>query len=258
MSGLDDAREVLALPLGPRPGSDTRIVVPAQLISIDTVTNRASVSVDGSQPISLPYDPSAVYTGYTTVMCLRNPFTGQVVDVLHPIGTQDDPPPVPDEPEASVIATATIVPTTSATWSAKYSRFGAWQPTLHGGPTTLYQGDAYGSGVLTGIAVYGDQIVNLGATSITAMTVGVSIVTEDAGSVVLRGTSSGTLPGSVPGGMGSTATGVGDVDLVASGIAADMLAGIVKGLILVGTDHLGIAGAANAGMALTITYTRAG
>lgn len=262
MSALDDVRETSALPLGPRPGSDTRTTVVAQLISIDTGTNRATVTVDGSQPMELPYNPAAVYTGYTTVMCLRNPITGRVEFVMCPIGTQDvvttPSPPVPPTPPPTVTATATIVPVTSATWSAKWGRYSAWQPTRYGGTTTLYQGNKYGSGALTGIAVYGDQIVNLGALSITSMTVGVRIATPDSGTVTLQGTSSGSLPGSAPSGGGGTASGTGAVDLVASGIAAAMLAGTVKGLVLVGGTYLGIYGAANAGMALNITYTRAG
>lgn len=258
MSALDDIREAAASPVGARPGADTRIAVVGQLLSIDTVANRAIVSVDGSQPMSLRYSPAISFTGYTTVLCLRNPITGQVTDVLHPLGTQPLPPPAPADPPTTVTATATIVPTTSATWSTKWSGYAAWQPTVYGGPTTLYQGSAFTSGALTGIAVYGDQILNLNATSITAMTVGVTIATPDTGVVIVQGTASGELPVSIPVGTGSTSTGTGDVDLVASGIAAAMLAGTVKGLILSGTDYLGVAGAANAGMALNITYERAG
>jgi hypothetical protein len=227
---------VAGQPVGARPGADTRTEVVARLISIDTVANKAVVSVDGSQPIALPYNPAAVYTGYNTVMCLRNPIEGRVTFVMCPIGTQAaaplPAPPIP-APPATVTATATIFPTTSATWSAKYSRYSAWQPTRYGGTTTMYQGDKYGSGVLTGIAVYGDQIVNLGATSILSMTVGVTIVTPDTGTPQLRGTASGS-------------------------IAAAMRTGAVKGLILTGGTYLGVYGAANSGMALSITYTRPG
>jgi hypothetical protein len=257
---LDDAREAASIPVGVRPGGDTRTNVIAQLLSIDTVANRALVSVDGSQPIGLPYNAGATYTGFTTVMCLRNPIEGRVVFVLGPVGTQVPTaiPAPPPPPAASVTASATILPTASATWSAKYSRFAAWQPTRYGGSTTLYQGNQYGSGVLTGIAVYGDQILNLGATSITAMTVGSTIATPDTGSPQFQGTAAGTLPGTAPTGTGGTASGTGAVDLVASGIAAAMLAGTVKGLVLVGGTYLGIYGAANSGMALNITYTRPG
>ena len=62
-------------------------------------------------------------------------------------------------------ATALILPTWSGTWSTKWGRFDAWQPTRYGGRSDLYQGDKYNSGLLVGIAVYGDQIAALGATA---------------------------------------------------------------------------------------------
>jgi hypothetical protein len=153
---------------------------------------------------------------------------------------------------------ALILPTWSGTWSTKWSKWNAWQATRseYGGAATLYQGDKYGSGVLTGVAVYGDQVAGLGATSITSMTVEVALATYDTGTPILQGAPTGDAYPSGLSPSGATVSGFGLVDLVASGIAEAMRTGAVKGLCAVGSNYLGLSGTSRNGMALRVTYTR--
>jgi hypothetical protein len=263
MGAFEDAREAAAFDKGVPAGGDGRLWTIGQLISIDA--ERATVTIHGGQPVELPFVPNT-YTDINTVYVLLDPLrggSGQLV--LGPCGEvpDDDPdvaplPPVPVVPPATITAHRLILPTASGTWSAKWSRYAAWQPTRYGGSTTLYQGSKYGSGTLTGVAVYGNQIVNLGATSITAMTLTSVLATVDTGTVTYKGTASGTMPAGIPVTVGSgTASGFGSVSLVASGIAEAMRVGAIKGLVTIGTDYLGVYGRAKAnGMALSVTYTK--
>lgn len=264
MSALDDWREAAAQSRGIDPGGSGLPWTVARLVEEpDPVTNRATVSINGSQPVSLPYLPSD-YTGITTVYVQLDPLrTGAGQMILGPCGVADedepDPDPVPPPPSGTVtVGPVTILPTWSGTWSAKWSRYGAWQPSRYGGVTTLYQGNKYGSGNLTGIAVYGNQISGLGASSIVSMSVRSLIATSDTGTPTFQGTAAGTRPSGAPATVGSgTASGTGWVDLVPSGIAEAMRVGAIKGLVAVGSDYLGVYGQAHpSGMALVVTYTR--
>lgn len=267
MGALEDAREGLALPVGPRRGASTEIHKIAQLLSINSTTQRATVSIDGSQPVALPYLPG-VYTGYTTVLVLCNPIQGgRGVFVLGPVGVQvvipadpsSGPPPPPPPPPATVTASATILPTWSGTWSSKWGKWGAWtNGGRYGGSPSLYQGDAYGSGSLKGLAVYGDQIVNLAALSILSATVTMNVATG-AGSPTAQGSPAGTpAPGGPPASSGATNAGTGAVPLDST-ICEGLRTGAFKGLALVGSGYVAVYGTGRAdGMALNLTYTRAG
>ena len=265
MGALEDAREAKSLPIGPRFGASTDIYKTAQLQSINAVTMRAIVSVDGSQPISLPFVPG-VYTGYTTVHVLCDPGKGgRAVLVLGPAGVQvvdpGDPtsgvPLPPPPPPASVTATATILPTWSGTWRTG-QRWDQWNVGRYGGRSDLYQGNAYGSGVLKGLAVYGDQIVGLSALTIVSATVTMNVSTGS-GTPTVQGCASGTpAPAGPPSSSGATSSGTGAVDLDST-ICEGLRTGTVKGLALVGSGYVAVYGTGRAdGMALRITYTRAG
>ena len=250
MGALEDGREIGKLPVGPRRGAPTEIHKIAQLLSIDPTAQRATVSIDGSQPVALPYVPG-VYTGYTTCLVLCNPLQGgRGVFVLGPVGVQDVVPP-PPPPPTNVTAVATILPTWSGTWSTK---FGLWV----GGDSRLYQGNAYGSGTLKGLAVYGDRIVGLHALSITSATVTMNRSTGG-GTPTVQGCPSGT-PASAgpPASSGATNAGTGAVALDSTTREA-LRTGAFKGLCLVGAGYAGVYGTNRPdGMVLNLTYTRAG
>lgn len=261
MGALEDGREAAAAQVpGVRPGGSTSIHAIAQLLGIDTVAQRAAVSIDGSQPMTLPYLPGA-YAGITTVLVLVNPLEGgRAVYVLGPVGTQAPElvPLIPPAPPASTTATAVILPIWSGTWRSVRSAWDRWNVGSYGGRSDLYQGNAYGSGPLRGLAVYGDQIVNLGATSILSASVTL-VRSNNAGLPRVQGSPSGDpAPAGPPSSSGSTYEGVGDVEL-GPDLCEDLRTGAAKGLALVGPQYVGVFGTSRAdGMALKITYTRAG
>lgn len=261
MGALEDAREASAMPLGPRRGATTRVHVIAQLLSLDEPTQRATVSIDGSGPITLPYAPG-VYEGYTTVLCLCDPLAGgRAVYVLAPVGAQDEAPPPPPGPPPSTAA-ALVLPTWSGTW--RQTRWGNWNIGRYGGASDLYQGSAYGSGPMVGLATYGEQLVGLGATAITAavLTVQRNGSGGDA-TVTVQGSPHPTPPGGAPSASGDTATSpvlgaaAGTTMALPASVCEAMRTGAVKGLCTVGAAYAGVFGTSRAdGMALSITYTR--
>lgn len=263
MSILDDWREAAAQPRGVAPGGSGTPWTVARLVEIDEDANRAVVSINGSQPVALPFEANN-YEGVDTVFVALDPLrTGAGQRVTGPCGVtpedEPDPDPVPPPPSGTVtVGPVTILPTWSGTWSAKWSRYGAWQPSRYGGVTTLYQGNKYGSGNLTGVAVYGNQIAGLGASSIVSMSVRSLVATSDTGTPTFQGTAAGTRPSGAPATVGSgTASGTGWVNLVPSGIAEAMRVGAIRGLVAVGSDYLGVYGQAHpSGMALVVTFTR--
>lgn len=260
MGALEDIREVTAR--APHTG---RVTVTAQLLTVDGVTQRAAVSIDGSSAVTLPFAGAAAdYTGITTVLLVCNPTEGgRAVFVLAPVGTQVDPPVAPAA-ASSAAAVATVGVVGSGTWRA--SR-GAWDRYTGGDGhvTDLYQGPAASGGdTLLGWCGYGDQIVGLGATSITGVTVVVTRVgTGATGGVALtvQGSPSGTRPGGAPGYSGETASvtlargATGSIALTAAMCEA-LRTGAAKGLCLVGGAYAGAKGATVGGMTARITYTR--
>lgn len=254
----------LASALGPAHG-DERPWCTAQLLAVDNTTNRAQVSIDGGEAVWLPFVSNS-YTGITTVFVLRDPQrsgAGQLV--IGPCGTQPAdavPPPPPPAPDPStpstVTSTALIRPTWSGTYRSIRGTWDRWNTDRYGGRSTLYQGDAYGSGPLMGLAVYGDQVKNLRALSIAKVSLSVTLATGS-GTVVVQGSPSGVKPSGAPSSSGSTASrsGSGSIPLPAD-VCEAFRTGATKGLALVGTDYLGVRGTSLAsGMALSITYTRA-
>lgn len=245
--------------LGSAPGNgDRRPWVIGRLVSIDAVALRAAVSIDGSPAVSLPYVPGT-YTGITTVFVLRDPYgTGAGQLVLGPCYAETAevvPAPPVDDPTVTTTETALIRPTWSGTWRSIRSAYDRWNTERYGGRSTLYQGEAYGSGPLTGLAVYGDQVAALGAVSISRIVVSTPLATGS-GAVTLQGATNGTKPAGAPSTTGATASGVTAVELDASMCEA-FRTGAVKGLASVGANYRATYGTARAsGMALSVTYTK--
>lgn len=159
---------------------------------------------------------------------------------------------------------ATIGPQGSGSYRTLYSRWDSWNTDRFGGPSTLWQGNQYGSGTMIGWAGYGDQVMNLQAQAVTKMWV--DVIRADSSSsagkaAVLQGTPSGTRPGGAPSGLGASAStvplapGVGTrVELPSSEYEA-WRTGVLKGLITVGGDYAGFYGTARGdAMVLTVQY----
>ena len=240
------------------------IWLPGVVTAINTTTSRLTVTVGGVSMV-LPY-VSATYTvsGNVAVLIDAASTTGGVV--LGPLGNPPAPPappaprPKPPAPRPKPTIgtfTALILPIWSGTWRSSRAAYDRWNTGTYGGASSLYQGNSFGSGPMTGIAVYGNQVAGLGALSITSMIVR-SVLAVGSGAPVFQGTAQSTPYPGAPSTYGATAAGTGDVDLVACGIANDFRIGGTKGLCTVGTDYLAVRGTSLAnGMALAITYTRA-
>jgi hypothetical protein len=254
LNPLQGGRAVLVLPsVAPSAPS-----VLSTLVATDDTTQRATVLWAGEQ-VTVPFIPSTYTVG--DEVWVDTDAWGRPFRVSAP---SDDPPPPPKPVTtpavvtgASAVATTVLFPQ----WSGTYrhaSTWDRWNVNRYGGRSTLYQGNGYGSGALTGLATYGDQIVNLGAVNIDRARVmlrGVGL-SGAAGPATVQGSPHGSRPDGPPTGAGATATGDGWVDLPASMLDA-METGAVKGLALVGPNYWAVAGAGNGdGMALEVTYRR--
>lgn len=227
--------------------------------AIDVPNARLTVNVGGVS-MTLPHN-AGTYTVAGSVTVLLDPAStmgGLVLGALGNPPVGPEAPPAPTAPDSATVGTFTalIRPQWSGSWRSIRSAYDRWNGSAYGGFTSLYQGNAYGSGAMTGIATYGDQVVGLGALSITAMTVR-SVLATGAGTPIFQGTPQGTPYPGAPTPSGGTASGAGDVDLAGT-IAEGLRTGAYKGLCTVGGDYLAVRGASLAdGMALSITYTRA-
>jgi hypothetical protein len=172
--------------------------------------------------------------------------------------TSTTPPALPDAPPTTVQVTQTIGPQWSGSYRHNRSAWDRWNGSSYGGYSTLYQGDGFGSGPMTGLATYGDQLVNLGAVSIDKVSVMLRSVglSGASGPATVQGSGHAGQPAGAPGSSGDTATGDGWVDLPTS-IRNGFASGVFKGLALVGGNYWAVAGAGNGdGMVLSVTYTR--
>lgn len=230
--------------------------VPAQLLSVSSTTRRATVSIAGGPPVSLPYVSAALtdaLASFTTVLVGRDGRGQQYV--VGGLGAQavavQPPPPAPDVPK-TVHATTTIKPTATGTYSAKWGHYYAWE--LSFGSQVLWQGNAFGSGVLSGIALYGKQLKALGASSIDAITLHTPFA-HNTGTVQVQGDSRSSLSGA-PTPSGATASGGSSISLGAT-LRENLRTGAINALVLVGTDYLAVKGLnAASGMAMTVSYSR--
>ena len=258
---LQAVRDLRGQPEMPRPGSDPTLVVTGYLIDGPGTTRRCTVSVYGSEPIKGVIAASADYSGATAVRVLMD--QGRPVQVLGPAGvlpvSQIAPPPTTLPPTA-VSVSRVILPTASGTWRSMRSAWGRW-----GVAADTAQGSADGSGPLTGLAVYGDQIVALGASSITKATLTL-IQNPDSGfstpwSAVVQGSPLGGIPAGAPTASGTTATvsmpgrgrGTAASAELPAGVREALRTGAAKGLALVGTSYGSALGAGRHGQAWALT-----
>lgn len=272
-SRLDHAKEASTLPRGIAAGSDSRLIVPGVVVEVDTSGNRVKVAVNGGSGSWVP----AIFDGHTyvagrTVAILRNPLLGGrgelCIGPYYPNAStppdEESIPSAPPEPETSVTRTVTLTPSWSGTWRADRSAYDRWNVDRYGGRSTLYQGSAHGSGSLTGLAVFGNQIKNLNATTITSMKVtlrGANLNEASYPSITVRPATNGTKPAGAPSTAGTTASGSpGRAGVVKttldSGDYASFADGTYKGIALTGASYGAVRGTSAAdGMALEITYT---
>lgn len=263
-SPLDGGR--LTLCLGPLSPAD--LIVAGEVTAVNSSVGTLTVNtLDASH--TLPYNAGTYAVG-TKVHVLRDPQKfGAPVHVLGPQGNYNganpgNPGDGSGNPGQVVNRQAVILPQWSGSWRAAYSRWDSWNTDRYGGRSTLWQGNAYGSGPMTGLAVYGDQIVNLGAVAITRIQVAVYRADSSVSSgkaAVLQPSPHGAPPGGAPAVGGATAgsppltPGQGaQVDLPSS-VFEGFRVGAHKGIATVGGDYGGFSGTSRAdGMALTIQY----
>lgn len=226
--------------------------------SVNGTTLRATVTVLG-QSVSIPYTTGTYSSGNRVWVALDDWGVPLLLVAASAEATATDTPVAPDAGGGggTVQATATIGPQ----WSGSYRSgrgWDRWNTTRYGGRSTLYQGDGFGSGPMTGLATYGDQLVNLGAVSIDRIAVRLRDVglSGASGPATVQGSPHGSQPGGAPTVSGATATGMGAVELPA-GIRDGFRTGAIKGLATVGGNYWAVAGAGNGdGMVLDVTFTR--
>jgi len=233
---------------------------PVVVGSLDALgADTATVTVLGGQA-QVPYLPSTYDVGDQVWVSLDD--WGRPARVDGPTSqdaTSAPSTPVPTPGGATVqVWDAPIAPLWSGSWSGRAGAWDRWNTGRYGGRSTLYQGNGYGSGPMKGLAVYGDQLANLGAVSIDRVRVMLrgAGLSGAAGPATVQGSPHGTQPAGAPASAGDTATGDGWTDLPAA-IREGMRTGSVKGLALVGANYWAVAGAGNGdGMTLLVTYTR--
>lgn len=269
-SDLDAYRVAGAEPVGLRPGADGAVTTTGVLLDLDAAKNRALVSVHDSAGSWLPMIPG-VYEGVRTVHVLLSPFDGGRAQLV--LGPAEDAPadpgadPLPQVPPSapadSVSQTVTITPQWSGTYRVPRGAWDRWNVGTYGGRSDVYQGSGYGSGSLRGLAVYGSQIVNLGASSIDAVTLRARRNGSGGGTAALgvQGSPHGSRPSGSPASSGATAatSAVGSGRWAEAALPAGMRealrTGAARGLVAVGSTYSGWYGTGGS-FALRITYTR--
>jgi hypothetical protein len=255
----------LEMCLGPTLGYPS--VVTATLTSLGAT--RMTVTWNGTAYVSLPFLAGS-YTAGAQVWVQLDPSRFGVPQFV--LGAAPDPPPVVAQPApsyppsrpATLTATAVIFPEWSGTWRATSSAWNAWNVAANG-VDTLWQGNGFGSGALTGLATYGSRVSDLGATSISQILVtlrGADVDATSYPSVTVQGSPNGSMPAAAPTTSGDTASGTpGRTGVVQVALTAPMCealrTGSARGLALVGASYAAVRGAGSPdGMALQITYTR--
>lgn len=254
---LDPTSSRPVLVLGP---VDPRASVVAATLTGSTSTT-CTVTLDGST-YTLPYLAGSYGTPPRAVWVSLDDW-GRPVLVLGPSAVADQSTTAPTAPAGggTITTEAWISPTWSGSWRSTRSAWDRWWATgsTYGGRATLWQGDYYGSGPMKGLAVYGDQLVNLGATSITKLEVAVRSVGLSGGSpaVAVQGSPHGSQPAGAPSSSGDTASGMDTWLTLPTTTAESMRTGAAKGLCTVGASASACAGAGTGdGMTLHVVYTR--
>lgn len=238
----------------------------ATLTSLNTTSMRGSVRLDDTVYSNIPYIAGAYTTGSSVFVGLDIAKLGQPGLILGPAPVppsarpRQPASPRPAPPVTYTTRVITIRPTWSGTYSHKRGTWDRWNVNRYGGRSTLYQGNAYGSGDLTGCAVYGNKAQNLVATSIVSGQLylkGAGIGTTSR-SVAVRGITNGTKPGGAPTQTGDTATRAvpasGGVWLTLTpSMRSGLLSGAIKGFALVGGGYAAVLGTSyQAGMMLRL------
>jgi hypothetical protein len=271
-SELDATRELAFAPQGLAPGMDGKQLVTGILVDIDTGTNRALVSYDGSPGVWMTFTDGA-YTEGEMVQVIRSIHAGIAeVHCLGPVGgTPGVPlPTAPGEGATSTTAVATIAPIWTGSWRSSKSRYDDWNVSRseYGGRATLYQGSGFGSGEMIGLALYGDLIKNLGATSIQSITIALrdaSLALSSRPAMEFQAATNADTSGS-PARTGAvmTAAALGKGEAGSLAVDASLLEGFRTGTYKALATHGAGTGEYNAvrgtsdadGMVLTVNYTR--
>ncbi|MCB2412460.1 hypothetical protein LGT39_06300 [Demequina sp. TTPB684] len=272
LSALDVTREVDLMPRGIQPASDATQLKPGILLAVDTDTNRVQVSVDGSSGVWIPYLAGSYTVGDIVWVFRENlPGTSGMICLGRVGGTSEvGAPEVPDAPPTTEAAVATILPTWTGTWRVSRSAYDQWNASRaeYGGRATLYQGDAFGSGQLYGLALYGNQIKDLGAVSIESIALTLRDASLSLGSrpaMVVRAatnTNASAAPAATGATMNPAALAKGAVTTLAldGSLLESFRTGALQALATVGVGssaYNAVRGTSDAdGMALTVNYTR--
>lgn len=263
-SPLDGGR--LTQCLGPLDTAEP--IVMGKVVAINTSAGTLTVDALGGQ-YKLPYN-AGTYTVGAPVYVRRDP--AQFGEPVHVDGLQGNyvapDPGTPGEgaPNAPKLVSrqAVLQAQSSGSWRSSQGRWNSWNVDRFGGPSTLYQGDQYGSGPMTGWAGYGNQVADLRAEEITGMWV--NVVRADNSTsfgrvAVIQGSPDGSRPGGAPGGSGDTASsssltpGRGEGVALPSSTFNTWRTGGFKGIRLTGSEYAGFYGTSRAdGMALTVNY----
>lgn len=222
----------------------------------------ATVDVLGGSAV-VPYLPSTYDVGDRVWVTLDDWGRPARVDGTTSQDATSAPTPPPAGGGGSTVQVTVAV---GPTWSGSYragSGWDRWNTGRYGGRSTLYQGSGFGSGPMVGLAVYGDQLVSLGAISIDRVQVmlrGVGL-SGASGPATVQGSPHGAQPPGAPAGIGSTATegnaGAPQQADLGPDLREGMRTGSVKGLVLVGPQYWAVAGEGTGdGMVLLVTYTR--
>ena len=225
---------------GARPGSDRAMIAVARVLDVANGGTTVTISLLGSAGITLPATAST-WTGVETAHVLLDPDTGRPIHVLGPAPVPKTGPMSFSPPEAT---THTITCTAHPTWTgthapAGWNRFSA---AAVGHPRDLSQGDA-GTGTLTGLATYGQQIPAIGTTNITQATLtatgnGANPSTWNAVFQCATYTDAGPQPTRPQVTTPITSNQTSTIDVTA--LAAGLLAG--QGIALVGAVYGGLRG----------------
>lgn len=269
-SPLDGGRTTMCL--GPvAPGLP---LVGGSVTAVNSAVGTLTVSTLGASYV-LPYAPGTYASGAAVHVLRSESKFGLPVFVLGPSGNFNHTNPGQPggggtNPGQSVHRQATILPLWSGSWKAAQSRWDSWNTDRYGGRSTLWQGNDFGSGPMTGLVVYGDQIQSLNAVSIDRMQVAVYRADSSSSggrAAVLQPSPHGSQPPGAPSGAGATAaspgllSGQGALVDLPSSVFESFRTGASKGLITVGSSYAGFSGTPDRapvhadGMAMTVQYT---
>lgn len=211
--------------------------------------------------------PAGTYTVGGTAFCLTDEWGNPAYALYNAsaaVVVQPPPPPKPKpSTQSTVTATARIVPSWSGTYRESYSKWDDWNQYRYGGSSDIYQGDAYGSGPLDGLAIYGSAVHNLGAVSIQKITLH-AYKNDDGLSATLQvqGAGYSTHPSGAPSSSGdivSASIGPGSWGTLTftAAMCESFRTGAFKSLCAVGSQYGGFGGTGHSGsFVLTVYYTK--